>query len=69
MKNFLRGWRTLFINGIAMAIAALDVILSVAGSPEFRAILPAGVAPYLAALSAINFALRLDTRTAPGRKS
>lgn len=69
----LKGYRTLILNTIAGALAALELalphVLEVLGMPELRGILPEGWLPYYAlALALLNIWLRTITTTPVGRK-
>lgn len=67
VRDFLRGWRTLIVNVVALLVAALDLMVPILGMPEFLAVLPEGWAPFFVlSLAVANVLLRLDTRTAPG---
>lgn len=69
----LKGYRTLIVNTVAGALAALEValppLLEVLGMPELRGILPEGWLPYYAlALALLNIWLRSITTTPVGRR-
>lgn len=69
----LKGYRTLIVNTVAGALAALELalppLLEVLGMPELRGILPEGWLPYYAlALALLNIWLRSITTTPVGRR-
>ncbi len=69
----LKGSRSLIVNTVAGALAALELalppLLEVLGMPELRGILPEGWLPYYAlALALLNIWLRSITTTPVGRR-
>lgn len=69
----LKGYRTLILNSIAGALAAIEValppLLDVLGMPELRGLMPEGWLPYYAlALALLNIWLRTITTTPVGRR-
>jgi hypothetical protein len=69
MRDFLRGWRTIVVNTIALLLVALEMLVPVLQLPEFLAVLPPEWTPYVALILAVaNILLRLDTHTPPGRR-
>ncbi len=69
----LKGYRTVILNTIAGAFAALNAALphlvDVLGMPELRGLLPQGWLPYYAlALALLNIWLRTITTTPVGRR-
>jgi len=69
----LKGYRTVIVNVLAGAVAAVELALPVAmemiGMPEWRGLLPEGWLPYYAlGLSLLNLWLRCITTTRVGRK-
>ena len=72
----LRGWRTILSNALAGVIPAWEIIvhlLSVFNSTAdqyglIQHIPPQYMTYYVVAIVAINILLRLDTRTAVGKK-
>ncbi|WP_323006525.1 hypothetical protein [Pseudorhodobacter sp.] len=69
----LKGYRTLILNTIAGAHAALELalphVVDVLGMPELRGILPQGWLPdYALALALLNIWLRTITTTPVGRR-
>ena len=67
-RRFLRGWRTIIVNALAILFVAFEMLVPVLGLPEFLAVLPEGWVPYFVlGLALANVVLRLDTRTPPGR--
>jgi hypothetical protein len=69
MRKFLKGWKTLVFNALAMAPMVIDIGMQLFISPEFRGLIPAGwEEEYLIAVTLINIYLRSITDSPVGRK-
>jgi hypothetical protein len=68
----LKGYRTVIVNALAGAVAAIElalpVMMEVIGMPEWRGLLPQGWLPYYAlGLALLNLWLRSITTTPLGK--